>query len=248
MTESFGALCSAWYVNLKLALKLDLPRKREEVLDLFERIRRQFPAMSQFRRYREELALESEPEAEPQRWVALRGHTIRAGVVDPDRFEDAYALHRCVLEVAPYYLSISPLDVDYVELLYGFDLNAGGNHDEIVFEALVAGSPLAAALDIPGSHVVDCQPMFGVALNDVGSAEAFVEVTTRPPERGEYGTDRPPEPISVLLTLRRYGPVGEIAELPSVLDELSRRGEQLVHSRVVPNLVVPIRVRAGAGG
>ncbi len=37
MTSSYRALCTDFYVNLKLGLKLDLPRKREEVLEMFER-------------------------------------------------------------------------------------------------------------------------------------------------------------------------------------------------------------------
>jgi len=57
MSESYKALCSDYYVNLKLQLKLELPRNRETVLDLFERVRKQFSSMSSFRRYKDELAL-----------------------------------------------------------------------------------------------------------------------------------------------------------------------------------------------
>jgi hypothetical protein len=35
MADSYRALCSDFYVNLKLNLKLDLPRERQTVLDLF---------------------------------------------------------------------------------------------------------------------------------------------------------------------------------------------------------------------
>src|ERR1044071_1206808 len=66
MSESYRALSSDFYVNLKLNLKLDLPRERQTILDLFDRVRRQFPSMNQFRRYRDELALEAEPAAAQQ--------------------------------------------------------------------------------------------------------------------------------------------------------------------------------------
>ena len=36
-----------------------------------------------------------------------------------------YDFHRMVLKVAPYHLTISPLDVDYLELTFGFDLECG---------------------------------------------------------------------------------------------------------------------------
>ena len=45
MSESYKALCNDFYVNMKLALKLELPKSRETVLDLYERVRKQYPAM-----------------------------------------------------------------------------------------------------------------------------------------------------------------------------------------------------------
>src|SRR5215510_8272174 len=79
MAESYRAICSDFYVNQKLSLKLDLPRERQTVLDMFDRVRRQYPTMSQFRRYRDEVALESDPSAEQNRWVAIRNNNIRSG-------------------------------------------------------------------------------------------------------------------------------------------------------------------------
>jgi hypothetical protein len=247
MSESYSALSSDWYVNSRLALKLDLPRRREEVLDMFERLRRQFPGMIHFRRHRDELSLESEPEDGQHAWVAIRPTSVRAGTLNPSRLSDGYPVHRTVLETAPFYLSISPLDVDYHEVTYAFELLAGGSHDEIVLEALMAGSPIARALDIPGSRAIDCQPVFGVALDPEGQTEAVVEVKTRPPERGRPAEDRTAEPISVFLTMRRYGPVKDIRELPAIFDALAVRGEELVESRVIPHLVVPIRDAIASG-
>jgi len=243
MTESYKALCTDVYVNQKVALKMDLPRTRETILDLFDRIRRQFPRMDQFRRYRDELALESDPDDGAYSWVAIRSSSIRSGVVNPEESADGYRLHRCLLEIAPYFLSVSPLDVDYVELLYGFDLAAGGNHDQIVFEALIAGSPLAGLLDAHDSTVSDCQPLFGIAVGEEGRVDAQFEVKTRGRRRQVRGpgAEQTPEPISVYLTVRRYGPVGDVKDLPEVFNELVAHGEELVGSSVIPGLVIPIR-------
>lgn len=242
MSDSYRALCSDFYVNLKLSLKLDLPRERQTVLDMFDRVRRQFPSMSQFRRYREELALEAEPGSSQHRWVAIRNNNIRAGAVNPSSLAEAYTLHKHVLDVAPFFLSISPLDVDYLEVLYGFDMQTERNHDEIVYEALVSNSPLAKLLDIPGSQVVDCQPIFGVQLREQGDIEVHFEVKTRSAGRENKGD----EPISIYLTLRKYGPVSEVKELPEVLANLTQQGEDLVDHRLVPNVVVPIRDALGS--
>lgn len=242
MSESYRALSTDFFVNQKLNLKLDLPRERQTILDMFDRVRRQFTSMNQFKRYRDELALESEANAPEHRWVAIRNNNIRSGSVNPEGLAEAYALHRHILEVAPYFMSISPLDVDFVELLYGFDLAAAGNHDEIVFDALIADTPLGRLMDIEGSTVVDCQPLFGVTLRDAGDIEANFEIKTRSAGRqgradGGHGGD----PISVYLTLRKYGPVEDVKELPNILRNLAVQGEALLDTRVVPNMVVPIR-------
>ena len=114
MATSFGALCSDFYVNQKISLKMDLPTGRETVLDLFDRIRREFPSMDRFRRYDGELALEAPEQSSHYSWMALRRTTVRSGSVNPDSLEQAYKLHRLVLEVAPYFLSISPLDIEFI--------------------------------------------------------------------------------------------------------------------------------------
>jgi hypothetical protein len=248
MTESYRALCSDFYINQKLSVKLDLPRERQTILDLCDRVRRQFPVMSQFRRYRDELALETPPTCPENRWVAIRSNNIRSGVVSPQRPEQAYDLHRHVLEIAPYFLSISPLDVDYLELLYGFDLPAERNHDAIVFDALIAGSPAGRIVDIPGAVVTDCQPLLGVTLRDQagGDIEVGLEVKTRAGSREARAEDGR-EPISVYLTLRRFGPVADVKDLPGTLALLARHGESIVSSRVVPDIIVPIRDAMGSG-
>ena len=99
---SYGAFCTDYYVNLKLGLKLELPKSRDTVLSLFERVRRQYPGMTEFRKYKEELALEAPASASPHRWVAVRSSSVRAGVVNPEGVGEAYRLHRTILEICPY--------------------------------------------------------------------------------------------------------------------------------------------------
>jgi hypothetical protein len=236
MSDSYGALCTDHYVNVKLGLKLELTRSRETVLALFERVRRQYPGMCEFRKYADELALESPAGDSPHRWLAVRASSVRAGVVNPSGRADAYRLHETALDVSPYFLDISPLDVDYLEVLWGFDLAAGGNHDAIVAETLLAGSPLAGLLDLADGRAADCQPVLGLQLGD--GVEAFFEVRTRPEaSRGE----RSSEPISIYVTLRRAGPVDELKELRPLFRSMVERGEDLVERGALPVLVNPLR-------
>lgn len=242
MPTSYGALCSDFYVNSKLAVKLDLPTDRETVLELFGRVRKQHPQLRRFKRYQDELALES-PSGErgPQQWLSLRRTCVRVGTVAPDSLGAAYALHRLVMESAPFYLTISPLDVAHVEVVFGFDLDAPGNHHAIVHNALIAGSPLAALIDAERTTPVDVQPYFGVALNKKCDVQAFFEIKTRTSARQVREGGGEDAPISVYLTVRSYAPVEDVKALPALFESLAQQAERLADTRVAPHVLNPLR-------
>lgn len=237
----FASCCSDFYLNQKLVLKMDLPESRETLLDMFDRVRREYPQLDRLRRFDGELALESPDADEDFRWVAMRQTSLRSGVVNPSTLEGAYALHRLILETAPYYLSISPLDIDYLELVFGFDLEAETNRDEVVFEALFRDSPLGALVDPQGEALLDCQPIVGIALNEKCDLQAFFEVRSRGAAADVASGQFSPEPISVYLTIRRHGPIASVQELPQILATLAHHGERLAEARAIPHLVLPIR-------
>ncbi|RNC81958.1 MAG: hypothetical protein ED559_09295 [Phycisphaera sp.] len=236
--DSLKALVSDAYVNLKVSLKLELTKSRETVLELFDRVRRQYPSMSHFGRHGEELALETGAGETPYRWLAVRTRNIRSGVVNPDDFQSAHTLHRHVLEVIPYYLNISPLDIDSVELLFGADIMAAGNHDEAVYNALIADSPLSNLL-VHDCTVTDCQPVLTSTVPDEPGVEVQYEVKTR--SHGPTRDHEHPEPISVYQTIRKTGPLANLSELDQTYAKLARHGEHLVEHAMIPSLVVPIR-------
>lgn len=241
MATSFGALCSDFYVNQKLSLKMDLPSDRETVLHLFDQIRKAQPGMDRFRRYDGELALESARQGDDYRWLALRRMSLRTGHVNPQTMDRAYELHRLALEAAPYHLTISPLDVDSLELMFGFDLECKAHHDEVVYEALIAQSPLAQVLNVPDAKTIEVQPLFGLSLNEEGDLQATFEVKTRTKtRRGRIPRRFREEPISIFLTVRKYGPVNQLSDLGEIFDLLSQRAEVLATERLVPGLLAPI--------
>ncbi|MCC6321931.1 MAG: hypothetical protein IT438_10915 [Phycisphaerales bacterium] len=191
MPSDYASLCHDHYLNQRLGLKMDLHLRRDTVLSLFDRVSKARPSMGRFRRYANELALEStQTGGDPAyQWMSVRKTSVRSGSVNHHRDADAHDLHRLVLEAAPYFLDISPLDIDHLEVLFGFDLLAGGNHDAIVFSALMGGSRLATLCDHPSHLPIECQPVFGVTLIDdpvpgggaagASDIQAFFEVKTR---------------------------------------------------------------------
>lgn len=245
MSEDLGALCSDFYVNQRLQLKMDLPQARESVLELFDRVRREFPDMEHFRKTKTELVLESPNEDGRQHWLSLRKNNLRTGVANPEKPKQAYALHKFALEVAPYFLSISPLDLDYLELLYGFDLLADNNHDQIVFDALIDGSPLANLYKVKGASPIDVQPVLGLSLTESGDLQAHYEIRTRTADRLGQKGDFPPEPISVYLVIRKHGPIRDVKDLPKLFTEMTGRAEDLLENKVIPGILVPLRDTIG---
>lgn len=240
MATSYGALCSDFYVNQKLAMRLDLPEDRETVLHLFDRMRKSEPSMSRFRRYDGEFVLEGTRRDVDYRWMSLWRNAIRSGHVNPDSMESSYKLHRHILEQVPYYLTISPIDIDYLELTFGFDLECNGNHDEVVADALFTDSSIGELMRMDQTKVLDVQPMFSIGLSKEGDLQACFEVKTRRKNRRGNASRFREEPLSILLSVRKYGPFDEVSELPKLFEKLTNTAETLTTDRLVPNLLLPI--------
>lgn len=247
MTE-YDLLCRDFCVNQKLALKMDLPGSREPVLDLFGRLRKEFPKLRNLERYADgEVALESEDSDREFVWVAMRQTSLKSGFVNPTSLEEAYRLHRSVLEIAPFFLSISPLDVDHLELVWVFDFECEGSRDEVVLDALLGGSAIAEFADTSRDVMLDCQPFVALALADSPDLHVYLEVKTRI-GRPEHSAMRElQEPLSVMLTVRRTGTVGSLTDLPMHFAALAGHGERLVEQRLVPHILMPLRDRLARG-
>ena len=240
MTNELDTLVTDFYVNQKLSLKMDLPDSRETVLDLFGRLRREFPDLANFRRFENEFALESDETRRSYTWFSLRGTQLRSGSVNPDDLGDAYRLHRKVLDLAPWFLTISPLDVEHLELVFGFDMEAQMNRDQVVFNALLADSPLAELLDTE-DEVLDAQPSLGIMLEPSSQVQAYLEIKTRTTARERNTGNWNREPISVYLTMRHHGPMETLEDLTNRFAALAGHAERIAEQRVVPNVVMPIR-------
>lgn len=240
MATSFGALCTDFSISHKLSLKMDLPGDRETILHLMDRVRKSVPAMNHFHPYENELVLESTRKDREYFVLGLARRQVRTAYFNPPSMTKGYNFHKMVLEVVPYHLTISPLDVDSLDLTFGFDLECKGNHDDVVYEALYAGGPLGELLRVDNIKVLDVQPYFNFALNDNGTLQGFFEVKTRNRGRkGSTGRFRH-EPISLFLTIRKFGPLDTLDDLQASLKEMSQQAESLAMERFVPQLLMPI--------
>lgn len=247
MKTALGAQCDDFYVSTRLFFKLDLNPNRESLLHFFERLRREYPALCRLRRRdKKSVTLEEQPpapldDAGPRRWVRLEVAAMRLGYYAPPSLEAVQTFTRFVLRQAPFHLTLSELDLDHIEVVYGFDLEYAGNHDQLVAETLFAGHPLAQfALGDDAHHTLDCQPFLGIALSPECDLQAHLEIksrsTTYEIRAGEYE----PQPLSIYLTVRRYGPLAHAADFVEAQTELVQRAHELAVSHAVPLVVNPL--------
>lgn len=237
----YSSFCQDFYVNMRVNTQLALPHNRETVLHFFERIQKEFPTMAQFKRYENgDFNLEEDRRNGSYRWVRLESKRLVAGFVNPPALDGALTLHKFLLELAPYHLGISPLEVEHLEVLFGFDLSFRGNHDDVVVESLYSDSPLACLLDEPGARAVDVQPSVAVSLSDDCRLQARVEVLTRTDNYQVRTGDYNDEEISVYLTVRRYWGDRPREPMAKIFADMFERADQLAGSRVVPRVLRPI--------
>ena len=133
----YSSLCDDFYINMNLGTEMELPANRETVLHFFERIQKTYPSMRNFySRDRGDFVLEEDKDRGNYRWCTIEPRRVCSGQVNPDSIDGAMEQHRLVLELAPYLLSVSPLDCEALDLLFGFDFTYRGNHNQLVAEAL----------------------------------------------------------------------------------------------------------------
>jgi hypothetical protein len=87
--------------------------------------------------------------------------------------------HRLALELAPYTLSVSPLDCEALDLLFGFDFTYRGNHNHVVAEALGVGPALERMVEIPSATVISYEPSLTIALDEECRLQCRVSQETR---------------------------------------------------------------------
>lgn len=247
MTDGLGSFCDDFYVNMRLASQMPLPNSRETLLHFFERVGKEYPGMTKFRRQDNgEANLEEDRSSNCYRWASVENKRIASGHVNPPSIEEALKLHKLMVEMAPHYLGVSSLEIDHLDVLFGFDLSFAGNHDEIVSEALFGDSPLSCLTHVEGAKPIDFQPSVTVALSDDCRLQARIDVVTRTNSyqvrTGDYNEDV----ISVYCVLRRYWGDRPKEPMGQMIENLAERAEELASRYVIPKVLRPLSQAIGS--
>ncbi|MGD8450581.1 MAG: hypothetical protein PVJ57_02080 [Phycisphaerae bacterium] len=240
---TFNLMCDEFYVASRLFFKLDLNPSRETLLHFFEQVRRAFPRLQRLRRRDDgTITLDEEPDLEGgRRYVRLGTNALRLGQLSPRGPEPVKAMADMVFEHAPCHLSLSDLDYDRLEVVFGFDLEFAGNHDGLVGETLLGDSPLLSAMTGGGDAVIDCAPCLGVALSADCRTQAYLDVRGRTAMYELRSNEYETRVLSVSLTVRQDLRDSAPDQLAFAHHNLVETAERFANERVVPLVVRPLR-------
>ena len=237
----YSSLCDDFYVNMNLSTEMELPTNRETILHFFERVQKSFPSMRNFYvRDRGDFVLEEDKDQGNYRWCTIEPRRVCSGQVNPETVEGAMEQHRLVLELAPYLLSVSPLDCEALDLLLGFDFNYRGNHNQLVAEALGVGPAMERLVDIGGSTVINHEPSLTVALDEDCRLQFRLSLETRTSAYQVRTGDFPEEQLSVYVTARQYGSLKAECAFDETLDKLVQVCEEMIETHVIENVLQPL--------
>jgi len=230
-----------FYINVHLNTEMELPTNRDTVLHFFEQLKKGFPDLRNFHtRENGDLVLEGDKQEESYRWVAIEPRRLCSGQTNPAALDDAYRQHEMVLDLAPPLLTISLLDCEALDVMYGFDFTYDGNHDEVVAEALGVGHALEGLLELPRAQVINFEPSITLALDESCQLQCRLAIETRTDayqvRTGEFADDQ----ISVYLTVRQYWGRGPDQSFLESLNRQREVGEEVLRRAVIPRIVRPL--------
>ncbi len=242
MSSGYNSLCDDFYVDMYINTELDLPSERHTLLGFFERMQKQFPSMGNFyRREHGQFCLEESRERGQYRWVMVETDRIGSGIVNPPDLEQAYEQDRLVIELVPYMLGVSHLDIDSLDITFGMDFMYRGNHDEIIAEALFGNSVFGCLLDLPNSKAIGFSPTIVTAISEDCRTQARISVESKT-NSYEVRNDRytAEEPISVFFTIRQYPVPYEKFDALKSFEKQREISEELMASKILPNIIRPL--------
>jgi len=242
MPNSYRSLCDDFYLDMYINTQLELPTQRDTILAFFERIQKQFPTMRRlYRREKNEYCLEEDRDLGQYRWISLEVDRVGSGVVNPPDFEEAYSQDRLVIELVPYMLGVSHLDINSLDVTFAMDFDYAGSHDEVIAEALFGSTAFGCLLELPSARPIGFSPTVVVALSDDECTQARISVESKtsvyePSERGRGSDDA----ISLSLTIRQYPRADEKFEALKSFEYQCRLAQELMAVKIVPNFVQPL--------
>ena len=236
----YSEVAEDFYINMQLQTATDLPQQREALVHFFEQVQRRYPKMRNLLTREKELFLEEDKDGGNYRWASADLRRLCSGYVNPTTFEEAMQLHRDVLEIAPYSLSLSHLDCESLNVVYGFDFTYRGNHNQLLAETLGLPPSLDSFLDIPGAQCMGYEPCIQLTLDSEMRTQCRLSFETRSIPYSMRTGDFPEEQLSVYLAIRRVDSLLPSEKFEGELQRLANLGKNILDDYVLDNILRPL--------
>ncbi len=239
---NYQSFCDDYYINVSLSTEMDLPQSRETVLHHFEQMKKHYPRMRNFfSRERGELVLEEDKDRGDYRWTSCEVRRISSGYVNPVSVEEAFKQHALLLDIAPYTLSVSPLDCETLSVTYGFDFTYRGNHNQLLLSALGIAPAFERLTNIPGAGVLAFDPSIQFAVDDDCRTQCRLSVESRTTAYHVRTREFPEEQVSVYFTTRRYGSLESGETFVTTMQRLSEIAREIVDNHILEYVLRPLK-------
>jgi hypothetical protein len=238
----YSSISDDFYVNMNLNTEMDLPNNRDTVLHFFEQLQKRYPDMRNFYcRDGNEFVLEEEKASGQYRWTTVETRRVLAGHVNPPEVEDALDQHTLILDSVPYLLSISPLECESLNLMFGFDFTYRGNHNQLITEALGVIPAFEKFTNVPGTSVIANEPSLQFSLDDDCRIQARVSIETRTTAYHVRTGEFPEEQLSVYLTARRFGSLDPGETYVGILERLKEVCFEFTDNFLIDSVLLPLQ-------
>mgnify|MGYP003306413090 FL=1 len=240
----FGSYSDDFYVNMHLNTEMELPSNRDAVLHFFEQLQKYYPTMRNFYgRERGEYVLEEDKDLGYYRWATVEPKRVSSGYVNPAELQ--VAIDQClnILDLVPHTLSMSPLDCESLNIMYGFDYTYRGNQNEVVAETLGLPPAFAKLNELPEASLLCQEPNVQFSLDSDCRTQVRIGVETRTTAYHIRNGEFPEEQLSVYLTVRRYGSLDPGETYVSAIQQLAETCQSLMESYLIENILLPLKQR-----
>ena len=238
----YHSFCDDYYVNMNLNTEMELPQTRDTVLHFFEQVKKHHPGMRNFySRERGEYVLEEDKDRGDYRWVSIEARRVSSGFVNPSSIEEAMKQHCLILDMVPYALSVSPLDCESLNVMYGFDYTYRGNHNQLLADALGIVPAFEKMTEIQGATILANEPSIQFALDEECRTQCRLSIEPRTSAYHVRMKEFPEEQLSVYFTARRYGSLDGEETYVSAMKKLADICHEVVDGYIVENVLRPLQ-------
>jgi hypothetical protein len=238
--NQYGSIADDFYVNMHLQTAMDLPHQRDTLMLFYEQVQRRFPQMKNFTCRDRETFLDEAKESGTYRWASCEAKRISSGMVNPTVIEEAFHLHKEILDVIPFALSLSHLDCEYLSVVMGFDFTYRGNQSQLIGQAIGLPPAFDGLAAIPGAKCMGYDPSIVLALDDEMKTQCRVSFETRVTEIPTGKNEYPEEQLSVFLAVRRTESLGANEKFSSEFERLALIGKEILDTYMIEHILQPL--------